>query len=567
MPQSSRQLDPRGFLRDILRWALVALVAGVLGGAFVFGLERGLDGCAGLRERVPDAFVWLLPAAGGLLVGLALWRLGREAEGEPMPKYIHAVNRHGGRIPFAHGASALLGSFVTLGTGGSGGTTGPAVLASAYLASAAGGRTPRLLRFLGLSQDGCARLAVSAAAAAISAILRAPIGGGILAVELLFRKNLEYESLFTALLSSVAGYLVYGRLSGDYRPLFEHAGESVPGLGLVPAVAGVILAVVVLSLGFVWVYEKIVRFFLRLRLAAPLRLAIGGIAVGLLALGLMQLDGEAGRAIFGTGRRYMLDVVGGGMPPVALWILAGFVVAKILATCATIGTGNVAGFVLPTVILGAFAGHIAAVIAGPGTAGDATAHGALLAAGIPAALAAVLNCPLAAAIIGLELFGLRFAWIVAAASFVSYKLTENRAIYQLDLAASRVLVADDDPNLRRLVARLFERSGYAVDQATDGLAAHEALCGGGYDLAVVDRMMPKLHGDDLVRRLRGDPATERLPVIMLTGLATDRDRVEGIDIGADDYLTKPFHPPELLARAKRLIERSRPQHTQVLRRH
>lgn len=564
------------FLREVAGWASVSLITGLFGGGFVFVLDRGLGWCAGLRGGIPPWIVWALPAAGGALVGLALWKLGRGAEGEPMPKYIRAVNRAGGVIPFAHGAAAFLGSFVTIGTGGSGGTIGPAVLASSYLSSALGGRSGGLLGFFNMAESGRQRFAVCAAAAAISAILRAPVGGGILAVELLFRKNLDYQRLFAAMLSSVSGYLVFGALGGDFAPLFDRPGQTVPGLGMVPWVLGLVLAVVVMSLGFVWLYEKTYRLASRMRLPPPARLALGGLFVGLTALGLYFAGGEDGTQVMGTSKAFMLKVVSmdharavlaDPEARVALWFVAVFLVAKLAATCVTVGTGNVAGFVMPTLLLGAFAGHLCAGLAGWNAAENVTEHAALLCAGIAAALAATINCPLAAIIIGLELFGLRFAWVSAVSALVAYKLTQDRAVYQLGLGARRVLVADDDANLRRIVAKLFSHAGYEVEEAANGGEAIEKLAAGEVpDLVILDRQMPVMSGEEVLARIRGGAATAALPVIMLTARGAEEEVIEGLESGADDYVSKPFRQKELLARADRLLTRARSHEGAVLKR-
>jgi CheY-like chemotaxis protein len=234
-------------------------------------------------------------------------------------------------------------------------------------------------------------------------------------------------------------------------------------------------------------------------------------------------------------------------------------VAKLTATCVTVGSGNVAGFVMPTLLLGAFAGHLAAGLAGWNAADHSTQHSTLLCAGIAAAMAATLNCPLGAALLGLELFGLRFAWVSAGAALVAYKLTQDRAVYTLRLGAPRVLVVDDDASLRKIVARVFAHAGYEVAEAGDGGRALEILAGPGdrFDLVILDRQMPAMSGEEVLSRMRSGEPGVSTPVIMLTARSTTRDVVEGLEAGADDYVAKPFNSQELLARAGRLVRRSR----------
>lgn len=120
-------------------------------------------------------------------------------------------------------------------------------------------------------------------------------------------------------------------------------------------------------------------------------------------------------------------------------------------------------------------------------------------------------------------------------------------------AAYRVLVVDDDEDIRCLIRRYLDHEGYQVRLARDGregLAfAHE-----GADLVILDLMMPGLNGLEVTRRLREASA---VPILILTARGDETDRVCGLEIGADDYVTKPFSPRELLARVKALLRRSK----------
>ena len=113
---------------------------------------------------------------------------------------------------------------------------------------------------------------------------------------------------------------------------------------------------------------------------------------------------------------------------------------------------------------------------------------------------------------------------------------------------ARVLVADDEPHLLRLVKFRLEREGYEVLTATDGEAALRVAREEHPDLCVLDVMMPKRSGFDVLRELRGDESCAGMKVIMLTARAQDRDVDVGFSLGADDYITKPFSPQELRVR-------------------
>jgi Response regulators consisting of a CheY-like receiver domain and a winged-helix DNA-binding domain len=117
----------------------------------------------------------------------------------------------------------------------------------------------------------------------------------------------------------------------------------------------------------------------------------------------------------------------------------------------------------------------------------------------------------------------------------------------------RILIVEDEPDLLRALAQAFREEGYAVDTATDGEDGIFKAESWEYDAIVLDVMLPKLDGWEVLRRLR---KTKKTPVLMLTARDQTRDRVRGLDNGADDYLVKPFDLAELLARLRALIRRT-----------
>jgi two-component system response regulator MprA len=120
----------------------------------------------------------------------------------------------------------------------------------------------------------------------------------------------------------------------------------------------------------------------------------------------------------------------------------------------------------------------------------------------------------------------------------------------------RVLVVDDEPGVRDAVQTALELEGHRVATAADGLDALTALARSEFDLLVLDVLMPNLSGFEVCRRLRA--AGNRTPVLILTARDSEEDTIRGLDLGADDYLVKPFALGELLARVRALIRRTRP---------
>ena len=124
--------------------------------------------------------------------------------------------------------------------------------------------------------------------------------------------------------------------------------------------------------------------------------------------------------------------------------------------------------------------------------------------------------------------------------------------------ATDVLVVEDEPDIRNLIVHHLERDGFRCRTAASGGEALARVRSTPPDLVVLDLMLPGMDGLEVCRRLRGDPATAALPIIMLTAKADEVDRVVGLELGADDYLAKPFSTKELVARVRAVLRRARP---------
>jgi DNA-binding response OmpR family regulator len=118
-----------------------------------------------------------------------------------------------------------------------------------------------------------------------------------------------------------------------------------------------------------------------------------------------------------------------------------------------------------------------------------------------------------------------------------------------------ILVADDEQDIRELVAYRLSRSGYRIVEARDGEEAFQLAADQALDMAVLDVMMPRLNGFDLTQRLRNAPATERLPILLMSASVQEADISRGFAAGADGYLTKPFTPDQLLTRVREVLSR------------
>jgi len=124
--------------------------------------------------------------------------------------------------------------------------------------------------------------------------------------------------------------------------------------------------------------------------------------------------------------------------------------------------------------------------------------------------------------------------------------------------ATRVLIVEDERDIRDLVLFHLEREGFQVSSASSGEEALRQVRHASPDLVLLDLMLPAMGGLEVCRKLRQDPATVGLPIVMLTAKGDEVDRVLGLELGADDYIVKPFSPKELLARVRAVLRRARP---------
>ena len=123
--------------------------------------------------------------------------------------------------------------------------------------------------------------------------------------------------------------------------------------------------------------------------------------------------------------------------------------------------------------------------------------------------------------------------------------------------ASRVLIVEDERDIRDLVLFHLEREGFQVSSASSGEEALRQVRHASPDLVLLDLMLPAMGGLEVCRKLRQDPATVGLPIVMLTAKGDEVDRVLGLELGADDYIVKPFSPKELLARVRAVLRRAK----------
>lgn len=122
----------------------------------------------------------------------------------------------------------------------------------------------------------------------------------------------------------------------------------------------------------------------------------------------------------------------------------------------------------------------------------------------------------------------------------------------------KILIVDDENSIRELVKYNLTKEGFQIDEAEEGNKALELIAKNSPNLIVLDLMLPGIDGLEICRKLRQNEKTAQIPIIMLTARAEEVDKIVGLEMGADDYLTKPFSPRELVARVKALLRRAKP---------
>lgn len=127
------------------------------------------------------------------------------------------------------------------------------------------------------------------------------------------------------------------------------------------------------------------------------------------------------------------------------------------------------------------------------------------------------------------------------------------------MTSKKVLIIDDESSIREMIAVALEMAGYECLEASNSREGYEIIVDNRPDLILVDWMMPNGSGIELIRRLKKDTLTAEIPVIMLTAKSEESNKIQGLEMGADDYITKPFSPKELVARLKAVLRRTNPQ--------
>jgi CIC family chloride channel protein len=348
--------------RYLTKWLLISSVIGIVAGlgaiSFMWAIDwvtrLGLgqvvgyippspigEGNAGLA---PMARPWLLPLVtgiGGLLSGIIVFSLAPEAEGHGTDAAIDAIHHQGGRVRARIPPIKLVASAITIGSGGSGGREGPTAQISAGFGSL-------LAQWLGLTVQE-RRIAVAVGmGAGIGAIFRAPLGGAVMAAEILYIHDLEVEALIPALIASIVGYSIYATAYG-YVPIF--GDQAAIGFSQPLELPYYALLGVICGLGGL-LYERsfygVTHWFHRLALPRWLKPAVAGVAVGAMGVALP--------GVLHTGYGWVQIGMDRELLALPLWWVLLLPFGRILATALSIGSGGSGGIFGPGMVIGGMLG-------------------------------------------------------------------------------------------------------------------------------------------------------------------------------------------------------------------
>jgi len=360
MTRSSRWLSGASYLQ---KWLILGVLIGTMAGvgAIVFyeallaSTHFFLGTLAGYHVPTPvgegghgasASFTrpWALPLVvglGALLGGIIVFRFAPEAKGHGTDAAISAVHHNPRGIRFRAVIVKIVASALTIGSGGSGGREGPTGQISAGFASL-------LARELDLSPADARIAVVTGIGSGIGAIFGAPLGGAVLATEILYRDDFDAAALLPSFVASLVGYIIFGTVVG-FTPLFGFAGSyhfSDPTHLVWFALIGVLGGLI--GLLYAKGFYGISDLFRRLALPPWVKPAIGGVIVGLIALAIPE--------VLGTGYGWIQQSLGHQLLTLPLWIVLVLPFARILATGLSIGSGGSGGIFGPGMVIGAFIG-------------------------------------------------------------------------------------------------------------------------------------------------------------------------------------------------------------------
>ncbi len=444
-------------LRQLQRWTIFSIIIGIVSGfgsvLFYLGLSTlsnyALGGIGGYYPPAPGGepslfshpatnirwLLFLLPATGGLLAGIIVFTYAPEAEGDGIDAVIDAYNNKRGfirkRIPLIKAISSM----ITIGSGGSAGREGP-------IAQIGAGFGSTLASFLKLSDSDRRIMLICGVAAGIGSIFKAPLGGAIFAIEVLYKSDMETEGLVPAFISSTVAYSIFSSFFGwghiFTTPSFNFTNPAELAfygiLGILCAITAILFVII-----FYGLRDKV---FKPLKIKPHFKPAIGGLLVGIIAIIFPE--------VLGTGYGWTQIAINGDIVKMSIILMMVLVLAKIIATSFTVSSGGSGGVFAPSLVIGAMVGGAFGQIMALVFPNIITQPGSYALVGMGSLLAGVSKVPIAAIVMISEMAGnYNLLAPMMVASTISYMLSgkwtidekqvENRAA---SLAHRREMTVD-----------------------------------------------------------------------------------------------------------------------------
>lgn len=412
----------------LAKWIILAMLAGVIGTLvvhsfiYLLGLIRSLIAVSG----VP---IWVWPAAGAALVGGIIYRIQPHSAGEGIPSYIRGIRANQGKLEFSETFYKFWAALLTIATFGNGGVVGPLGRVTSGVMSYIEGRINKL--HIVFDKHDQRTAAICGLAAAIGTIFHSSIGAGIFAVEIIQRKSMGYRDLFPSILSSASAVFVCKSIGWGSFYQFSAVDEFMD----VRKIGWLLLLAILTGVAgsfYTYLYSRVSRLFKRKEGNVFLKVVAGSVLAFFIAWAVNpELLGTSRNIIGALFTNDISPVTGrlSSLPVVPVIIVIMFL--KMLCNCLTVGSGMSAGFTGPTVIVGMLLGVAVSRISNVDCLSPT--YYAYLAAGFAGMLASVMNVPLAAAVMAIEVFGLQYSFPAGFAAILGFQVTRHRTIYDYAL--------------------------------------------------------------------------------------------------------------------------------------
>ena len=409
----------------LLKWICFAVSASTLGIGTIYSFKYLLINTLELIHHSGISF-YLYPVFGALVCGLIIYRICPGSAGEGMPAYMRSVNTENGNLSLKATVCKFFATLFTLGFGGSGGIIGPMVRVNSGIMASLG----NLLIKIGFTEEDRRIITICGASAVCAAAFQSPIGAGFLAVEILKRANMRYLDLFPSIITSCLCVTLIRHLNlPDIFP-FNFSIVNDDFVFLKDMIWIITLGFI--TGGFSILYVKLygwMRKFMERDSLSTINMLIGSIIVSGIAF-LVHQDllsvsfSYIGNLTSGDGDWPFAEIFEGRTLFVVFILLA---IMKGLTNSITVGSGLSGGFIGPSVIMGLFLG--AAMAQFLGIQANSGVFYALLVAGMSGVLSGSLNAPIAAAIIGTEIFGAEYAVPATLSSIISFQIARSSYLY------------------------------------------------------------------------------------------------------------------------------------------